>query len=135
MSTPSSVKIINECLEKILAEAKKDHTIDEEKNIISMVIPHVQAAFNIMNKPILPEGKDALVITEDNATSVVNDIMYNLKKVHEIEEQLYPRISVVKGKVIVEVLKKLSDTSPLFKAEVNLGGYIVFPVKVKSKYE
>ena len=47
----------------------------------------------------------------------------------------YPRISVVKGKVLVEVLKKLSDTSPLFKAEVNLGGYIVFPVKVKSKYE
>ncbi len=135
MSISPSIKLINECLERILAEAKKDHIIDEDKNIISMVTPHVQAAFNIMNKPILPEGKDALIITEDNATSVVNDIMYNLKKVHEIEEQLYPRISVVKGKVIVEVLEKLSDTSPLFKAEVNLGGYIVFPVKVKSKYE
>ena len=135
MSTSSSIKIINECLEKILVEAKKDHLIDEEKNIITMIIPHVQAAFNIMNKPILPEGKDALVITEDNATTVVNDIMYNLKKVHEIEGQLYPRISISKGKAIVEVLKKLSDTSPLFKAEVNLGGYIVFPVKVKSKYE
>lgn len=135
MSTSVSIKLINECLEKILVEAKKDHLIDEEKNIITMIIPHVQAAFNIMNKPILPEGKDALVITEDNATTVVNDIMYNLKKVHEIEGQLYPRISISKGKAIVEVLKKLSDTSPLFKAEVNLGGYIVFPVKVKSKYE
>ena len=135
MSTSSSITIINECLEKILVEAKKDHLIDEEKNIITMIIPHVQAAFNIMNKPVLPEGKDALVITEDNATAIVNDIMYNLKKVHEIEGQLYPRISIVKGKAIVEVLKKLSDTSPLFKAEVELGGYIVFPVKVKSKYE
>ena len=135
MSTPSSIKIINECLEKILAEAKKDHLIDDEKNIITMITPHVQAAFNIMNKPVLPEGKDALIITEDNVTTVVNDIMYNLKKVYEIDEQLYPRISVVKGKVLVEVLKKLSDTTPLFKSEVNLGGYIMFPVKVKSKYE
>ena len=84
MSISPSIKLINECLERILAEAKKDHIIDEDKNIISMVTPHVQAAFNIMNKPILPEGKDALIITEDNATSVVNDIMYNLKKVHEI---------------------------------------------------
>ena len=135
MSTSSSITIINECLEKILVEAKKDHLIDEEKNIITMIIPHVQAAFNIMNKPVLPEGEDALVITEDNATAIVNDIMYNLKKIHVIEGQLYPRISIVKGKAIVEVLKKLSDTSPLFKAEVELGGYIVFPVKVKSKYE
>ena len=135
MSTSSSIKIINECLEKILVEAKKDHLIDEEKNIITMIIPHVQAAFNIMNKPVLPEGEDALVITEDNATAIVNDIMYNLKKIHVIEGQLYPRISIVKGKAIVEVLKKLSDTSPLFKAEVVLGGYITFPVQVKSKYE
>lgn len=91
---------------------------------------------NMINKPEVKEGFDAVIVTEENMIQVVNEIIYQLCAIHGIQS-LHPRMHIHNNVATIEIFKSMSspEGTMLFEKDVTLGEYLIYPVKVKGKYE
>ena len=110
-----------------------EDSTDKEKLEMQAFIPIVKKTQDALNKPELPEGSDALLVTEENLTSVVYEIVYNLTKIYGVP-QLYPRIQTSGNIANIQIFRRISDNNAIFNKSVEYGQYIIFKVKEEPKY-
>ena len=131
---PTWVENVNYLFGEILKVLNDtEDTTDKEKLEMQAFIPIVKKTQDTLNKPELPKGSDALLVTEENLTSVVDEIVYNLTKIYGVP-QLYPRIQTSGNIANIQIFRRISDNNAIFNKSVEYGQYIIFKVKEESKY-
>lgn len=130
------MSIDNSDRERLLALVDELKVILEKDDTSVEIMNMIMQFKNMINKPEVKEGFDAVIVTEENLIQVVNEIVYQLCAIHEIQS-LHPRMHIHNNAATIEIFKSMSspEGTMLFKKDVTLGEYLVYPVKVKGKYE